>query len=278
MSECVSEYFVFNGVLEENTNFDEKVKFDGITLYEVIRVIDEVPLFLEEHLTRLENSAKLSGAQLLYNNIDIKKQIELLIKANKVREGNIKIVFNYNISTIFCAYFIKHKYPTDEMYSKGVGTILFHSERNNPNVKYVNADFRKTVDAKIISENVFEAILVDNSGYITEGSKSNIFMVKGNNLYTAPLKDVLPGVTRGRVLNIAKKLEIDTFEKNINVTDLFEMDALFITGTSPKVLPINEVDGHKFDSIKNPVIIKIIIEYDNLVQEYVNLSKNDTVL
>jgi len=100
--------------------------------------------------------------------------------------------------------------------------------------------------------------LVDRNGNLTEGSKSNIFMIKGNEVYTAPLENVLPGVTRGVIIEILKDLHVDFQEKSINESEIKELDALFISGTSPKVLPINKVDNIEFQSSENEMVNRIM--------------------
>jgi branched-chain amino acid aminotransferase len=267
-------YYIRDGIVKELDFSEEAITSMGVTLYEVIRVASGVPLFLEEHLNRLENSAKLTKISLKYDNEEIKKQLNLLIEKNKIYEGNVKIIFNHNLEDNFYAYFIKHKYPTDEMYADGVETMLYHGERENPNAKVINSNFRKKVDEKIAEAQVFEAILVDNNNNITEGSRSNIFMIKGNDIITASIKEVLPGVTRDRVIHLLKSLNFNVLESNIKYTELTKMDALFITGTSPKVLPINKVNDIKFNSPHNPILIKIIIEYNKLIEEYVKINKD----
>ena len=98
-------------------------------------------------------------------------------------------------------------------------------------------------------------------------------MIKGNEVLTAPIQDVLPGVTRDRIIELLKKLNIKVFEKNVNYNDILKMDALFITGTSPKVLPISKVNEIKFSSITNPILIRTIVEYNNLIEEYIKNNK-----
>ncbi|MBC8061483.1 MAG: aminotransferase class IV [Clostridiaceae bacterium] len=266
-------YYIQNGIVIEADFSEDLITSKGVTLYEVIRVMSGVPLFIEEHLRRLTNSAKLTKIDLKYSNEEIKSQIKVLIEKNKRYEGNIKIILNHNEEDNIYAYFIKHKYPLDEMYSHGVETILYHGERENPNAKVINSIFRKKVDEKITAAEAFEAILVDNNGNVTEGSKSNIFMIKGRDVITAPIKDVLPGVTRDRIIELLRKLHFNIVEKNVNYKEIFNMDAIFITGTSPKVLPINKVEEIKINSINNPILIKIIIEYNILIEKYIKSNK-----
>ena len=237
-------------------------------IYEVLRIIDGKPVFLESHIQRMENSFKLVGEKFPLDYNDICLQISELVKKENKSIGNIKLTYGLN-SREFKVFFINHSYPTDDMYEKGVKTILYFGERTNPNAKIINDDFRSKVNAQIEKNKAFEAILVDRNGFITEGSKSNIFMVKGEELITSPVKAVLPGVTRGEIIKLAKNIGINVREEEFSFKDIDKLDGMFISGTSPKVLPINEVDEIKLDP-QNKIIKQILEEYNNEVKRYLS--------
>ncbi|WP_294153778.1 aminotransferase class IV [uncultured Clostridium sp.] len=235
-------------------------------IYEVLRIIDGKPVFLEAHIKRMENSFKLVGEKFPLNYNDICKRISELVRNENKEIGNIKLTYGLN-SKEFKVFFINHSYPTDEMYEKGVKTILYFGERTNPNAKIVNDDFRSKVNAEIEKNKAFEAVLVDRNGFITEGSKSNIFMVKGKELITSPVKAVLPGVTRGEIIKLAQKIGIKVREEEFNYKDIDKLDGMFISGTSPKVLPISHVGEIKLNP-QNDIINQISQEYNNEIKRY----------
>lgn len=270
MEKCVEKYFLYNGKIEDESKFNGKFVYNGKSLYEVIRIIDGTPLFLDGHIHRLENSFRLENLKFPFNENEIKENIFQLVKANDRKIGNVKLVFNYIDNKLnFYTYFIPHKYPNESDYENGVKTIIYHGERNNPNAKVINLDFRNNVDKKIKEKDVFEAILVDRNGNITEGSKSNIFMVKDNKVYTAPKEDVLPGITREVVIKVCQKCGLEVVDKRINYKDINKLDGLFISGTSPKVLPIREVDGIEFNSQKVENIKLIRKGYNEYIEKYI---------
>lgn len=269
MEKSINTYFFKNNEIINSENFSAEMVENGISLYEVIRVIDGIPLFIEEHLQRLTASASLINKKLWINPSEIEKLMKELVNINQVREGNIKIVFNYyKEDNNFLAYFIPHSYPSDEDYKNGVNTILFHAERNNPNAKVVNSSLRDSVNKKLKECNAYEAILVDENGYITEGSRSNIFMVKNHVVYTAPLKAVLPGITRKAIIDICVENHLAFEEKSIHYNELGKMDGLFITGTSPKVLPIRSVEDNSYPTIQQEMDI-IRHCYDKMIADYI---------
>ncbi|CAG9702452.1 aminotransferase class IV [Clostridium neonatale] len=237
-------------------------------VYEVLRVIDGKPLFLEDHLERMKNSFDLINEEFLLKNDEIKEKIKNLINKENKLCGNIKITYSITEKKLDI-FFIKHSYPTDEMYDNGVKVILYFGERENPNAKIVNDNFRSGVNKEIENNNAYEAILIDRNGFITEGSRSNIFMIKNNVILTSPTKAVLPGVTRKKVLELANQLNLKVEEQEYNYKKINELDGMFISGTSPKILPIYLVNDVKLDE-KNSIILKLMKAYDDSINKYLN--------
>ncbi|MDR2036864.1 MAG: aminotransferase class IV [Bacteroidales bacterium] len=255
------QYMIFDGRTEPVNSYPQERY--GI-LYEVIRVTNGVFLFLGDHLERLQYSAKLAKVTLPPD-INFKQQLEELLKINKVKSGNIKLEFSYREGKIghYAFFFIPHRYPSEDLYSIGFRSTLFYAERQNPNAKVIQQTFIREVDRIIKEKGVYEVILVHPDGYITEGARSNFFMVDNGVVYTAPEVDVLPGITRKYVLQICHELSIPLLEKRVEVSHLNKMSAAFISGTSPKVLPVAEIDELKFDPL-DPVVRKIMDRYDEM--------------
>ncbi|AGK97812.1 aminotransferase class IV [Clostridium pasteurianum] len=268
------EFYIQNDEIKQKDSFNGEFITLGKSLYEVIRIEEGVPLFVEKNLKRLENSAKITNLILSISPEEIRKKINKLIQVNDVKIGNIKIVFNFfKDKCNFYAYFLKHNYPTKDQYDNGVDTIFFHGERRNPNAKIVNTEFRASVEAKMKENNAYEALLVDRNGNITEGSRSNIFMVKDKTVYTAPLEDVLPGTTRDSIIEVALKCGYEFKEKRINYKDVTKIDGMFISGTLSKVLPIRRIGTIQLNSSKNAAIRNIMAEYDKMIKEYITENR-----
>ena len=265
--DAILEYYLEDGHIEKVNNYTSDSTEKGRIIYEVIRVIKGVPLFYEDHIKRLESSFNLTNKVFSYKYDKIKEYIDRLIEANKIDYGNIKITFDIKTDTMK-VFSIKHSYPSREMYEKGVKTIFYHGERTNPNAKVVDNDFRAKVTEEIKKNNAYEAILVNKEGYITEGSKSNIFMIENEKLYTSPLEDVLPGVTRGRVIALSKKIGLDFEEKAIKFNKIDNINSMFISGTSPNILPISLVD-EKVLNIENKVLRNLMKKFEEEINKYV---------
>jgi branched-chain amino acid aminotransferase len=273
VSECIKDYFICNGEVKKCSEFNETYIKDGESIYEVIRIIDREPLFLHEHLQRLQNSVNLSEHELKFSIQDITEGIYKLIDINKVEVGNIKLILNLRKDeNVLILYFIQHHYPAKEQYENGVKTILFYGERKNPNAKVINNNFRQAVNKEIKENNAYEAILVDNSDIITEGSRSNIFMVKDSKVFTAPLKDVLPGITRCMIIKLLQDIGIEFLETSIRADEINTLDGLFISGTSPKVLPISKVNQFQFNSSENKIIKTIMKAFDEEIERDIHFK------
>lgn len=267
-----NEYLTVQGEPVPTDDFNASPLTDQPGVYEVIRVMDGVPLFLEKHLARFRNSATILGYRLQFDDRYISSMLQRLISVNGCKYRNVRIIANRLDSPAqrIYAHYIASSYPDRSLIQSGVHTILFHSERSNPNAKSTNLKFRDHIADALSKHGAYEALLVNEKSEVTEGSRSNFFGVKGDTLYTPPLKSVLPGVTRAAVMELCGKLGLKIIEEPLTTDMLEEMDGLFITGTSPQVLPISSVDENKYDSPKNKIIAAVRLEYENTVRDYIS--------
>lgn len=271
MEDMVGKYYLLDGVVNDISN---KIKVDsdkGRAAYEVIRIIRRVPLFFQDHYHRLEQTFKEINLQLELRSAVMMEYIEKLINANMTDNCNVKIVvFNEGDKQRNLTYISSSYYPTVKEVSEGVKTGLLHIERQNPNAKLINQSYKNAVSAKINEGKYFEAVLVDSLGRVTEGSKSNIFFVKGNEIYTAPGESVLMGITRKYVFEACQNAGYKVNEEFVKAKELMEYDGAFLSGTSIKVLPIKSIDAIAMHSSPNYVIDAIRSEYDSLLEKYID--------
>lgn len=264
----IHNYFVYNNTVVDVSEFVPSENEGGI--YEVLRVIDGVPLFLEEHLERLNRSAILAQKTIPYSEKKITDFLVKLIESNKVFEGNILLSFKENLK----AFFLAHRYPDSNLYEKGVCCGVLHAERNNPNAKVFQTNVRQEANRLIAENNFFEVLLVDQYGRITEGSRSNVFFIKNDCIITPSAKSVLLGITRKKTMLCANEIGYQVKQEDIYCKDLANFDAVFITGTSPKILPLGQVGECAF-SVENKILRKLMSQYDRKIQNYISLHKKN---
>ena len=261
--------YVLNGVPLEVSGFQPDMSVD--IYYEVVRLIEGKLLFLQDHLNRLNNS--LAGTGISFPGREsILKNLRLLLENNSFSQGNIRICLQPsrgNGSDLLC-YFVPYFYPEASMYRKGVRLLTYPHTRPNPGIKKWDDRFRSSVGKFIRDQGIYEAILLNRMGEITEGSRSNLsFIDQRGRLVTVPDKHILPGITRKYVLEIAKQEGIPVIEKSIALDSLDTLTSAFISGTSPKVLPVRKLDKYSFE-VSHPVLQELMKKFEELILE--NLS------
>lgn len=275
MNECYGKKFVLNGTLQPAETFDNSLVYEGDSVYEVLRMIKGAPIFFPDHMERLITSVKLQRKELLADIPAIRKAIISLTRSDKMRESNLKIVFNYNNgASNFLIYYIEPIYPTDLQYKRGVKGILFYAERKDPESKVINHKLRSSIFHKLILEGGYEAILVNENNFITEGSRSNIFFLKGETLITAPDNLILNGITRKHLLHICKEKMISVELSCVKSEDIKDYDAVFMTGTSPMVLPFYCIDEKSFN-VAIPLIERLRKLYLEKAEASISLFRSE---
>ena len=220
-----------------------------ITSYEVIRIINRKPLFLSDHFARFENTLASVDSNIKVENIQFGNMLYKCITDNNIENGNIKVEAIYDSDSKTMEYIcheIPHHYPTAEQYKMGVPTKTFAYERQNPHNKIWNQNLRDTVDKFIADNGIFEAIYVNGNNHVTEGTRSNIFFFYGDILFSAKEKDILKGVTRKYIIDTAKRNGLRYKEMDIGINEISIFESAFISGTSPKILPISYINDVRY--------------------------------
>lgn len=257
-----------NGLQCEREYFKTFFQSDQ-TIYEVIRVINGVAIFLEDHFSRLNRSVQIQHSSFAMSFTDFRGHIAELVGQNRQDEGNVK--FSYSVvkgAAQWAFQFIPHSYPSPDDYKQGVSVDLFLAERQNPNAKVVQQAIRDEANRMIADRKLYEVLLVNRDGIITEGSRSNVFFVKSNVVYTAPAAMVLVGITRQKVIDCLNELGLQLVEQAVAKDETGSFDAAFLTGTSPKVLPIRSVGATVFD-VQNKAVFRLMDAYNAIIQRYI---------
>ncbi len=262
---------IFNGSIVDV--FELPDLNNSLVIYEVIRVIDCVCLFLSDHLERLNNSARIAEVKIPVTPEQLIIDLSKLIKGNHTSEGNIKLTVQYlENQTNYYAYFIPHYYPTTDQYKHGVRLLSLKADRQNPNAKIWHNNLKNQVESMLEDRNIFEILLIDIDGYITEGSKSNVFFIKDDKIITAPYQRILPGITRKYILQACLRTQTDIEEKCLHYRELKFTQGCFISGTSPKVLPVNQIDQILIPPVHN-ILTKLMNEYNTIMLEFLANNK-----
>jgi branched-chain amino acid aminotransferase len=234
---------------------------DGI--YETMRCYDGVVFKIDEHIKRLFRSASLIGLTIPLDNSSLKIALYETLLANSLKNAYIRLTVSRGTGEIgldpdFCTnptIVIMAKNLTEypgSFYQKGLNLIIAKTRRNlkeaiNPQIKSLN--FLNNILAKIEAKKAgaYEAIMLNVHGKVSEGTICNVFFSKNDILYT-PSTDcgILDGITRGIVLDLAKKEGVKVKEGKFTTNDLYSADEVFITNTTMEVMPVSEIDKQKY--------------------------------
>ncbi len=271
MEECLLTNFIFNKEIKSCCDFNQFEFENKIVVYEVLRVIDGIPLFLQEHINRFFESLKINKLDTEISERQIKSRLKALIEINKLSIGNIKfqLVFPKEQTPIFYAWVSPFFYPTKTQYEQGVNCSFYLSIRPTPNAKMVLQKTRESIFIVIKTKGVFEVILHNSLGEISEGSKSNLFFIKSNALFTSPNNKVLLGVTRSKVFELCEKLNIEIIQKTIMKNEVVDFETAFLSGTSIKLLGIKSIGNILFKP-KNQTLKLLTEEYEELIKNHLN--------
>ena len=234
------------------------------SVYEVIRLSGGRPQFLQEHYDRLERSLASMRIPVPFTRDELAGCIAQLAEESGIKDHNIKV--EVDVSGHSTMYLNPTHYPSAEQYEKGVRTGLFKGERKNPNIKMMDRELRDATDKAIKSGGLYEVFLVNRDGIITEGSRSNVFFIKNGEIYTSPTDTVLPGVTRTVIIRILEDAGIPLHYCAIKQDELNSFDAAFISGTSPKVLPVAAIGDTAYD-VDDPVLRSVMARYDTYCRQ-----------
>ncbi len=281
MDRIKHRYFLLNDKLLETGEFDQEIINHGTTIYELLKIRECTPLFLEKYLRRIHSSLNIIGRSDWISDAQIVEKMRLVIQKNCVRhEDHLKILISFDNDLfspprdLITMFFTTVPIPRQEQYRQGVRTVSLNATRYLPNAKIYQPRLRQVTEEMIDTQNIYEVILLNESNYITEGSRSNIFFIdRGKNLITPSLEDVLPGITRRNVIEIAHNKGINFIEKKVHYDELSHFEAAFLTGTSRKILPIQSIDNHVFNP-QNILLTDLMLWYEQMLDGYVRMHKN----
>lgn len=223
-----------------------------VKIYEVIAIENSMPLFFLKHIERLKSSITQFKQYSSKELIDV--VVTLIKPIIKKSDGqNIKITYCSEKDS-FTAEEKKPRKPSIDEYKYGAKTEIFRGERVNPLIKQENISFREITEKICIKHNCYDLLLMNNRGYITEGSRSNFLLIdRKNNIVTSPIGDALNGITRSVIFDICKSEGFPILERDITEESLKSSQSLIITGTSPEILPIISCGSNNF-SVDNKII------------------------
>lgn len=267
--------------------FDSSVQ-GGDAVWEGLRVYDGKIFCLHKHLQRLQASAKTMDFANVPSNEKIIEAIRQTLRANNMhtdthirltltRGEKITSGMDPRLNQKGCCLIVLAEFkPLVYDNKNGIKLITASVRRNSPmniDSKIHHNNLINNILAKIEANHygADDAIMLDNYGFVAETNACNIFMVKNNQLLTPCADACLPGITRQTIIDIAALKNIILVEKNISVSEFYNADEVFTSGTMGELTPVVEIDGRKIEN-KNGSNIR-----EKIIQEYHQMTEKDSV-
>ncbi len=250
---------------------------DGI--FEGIRLYKGCVFRLDEHLERLEMSAKALCLNMPWTRKEISDIVCESCRRNKLTDGYIRLVVsrgfgdlglspkNCPTPSIICIADSIKLYP-EELYTTGMKIITAPTRRVSPAalppmIKSLN--YLNNILAKMEAQQhgFHECLMLNEQGYVSECTGDNVFLIhKGKLITPASHAGALVGITRQVAIEVAQALKIPVVETNITRYDVWNADECFLTGTAAEVIPVIEVDARTIGTGKpGPLTAKILAEF-----------------
>ena len=251
--------------------FDSVVQ-GGDAVWEGIRVYDGKIFCFDKHLNRLMESAKSMDFQDIPPLEYIKDAVFSTLKANGMKdETHIRLTLtrgekitsgmNPKLNPFGCTLIVLAEWKASIYSGKKLKLVTANIRRNSPlclDSKIHHNNLINNILAKIEANHagVDDAIMLDLNGFVAETNATNIFMIKDGAVYTPFPKACLPGITRGLIIEICKDNNIPILEQDISLTELYNADEVFTTGTMGELARVIEIDKRKIEN-KGGVLMQL---------------------
>jgi branched-chain amino acid aminotransferase len=245
---------------------------------------------LQEHTDRLFRSAHILAMPMPFDKETLNQAQKDVVRLNGLEEGYLRPMCFYgsegmglradNLQThVMVAAWEWPSYMDPEARDRGIKVRTSSFTRHHVNISMckakANGNYINSMLAlrEALDSGAEEALLLDNEGYVAEGSGENVFIVRNDTISTPELTSCLEGITRDAIFVLAEELGYQVREKRITRDEVYIADEAFFTGTAAEVVPIRELDGRTIGSgTRGPLTEKLQSMYFDSVRG--NRSQN----
>ncbi|HYP20771.1 MAG TPA: aminotransferase class IV [Chloroflexia bacterium] len=265
---------------------------DGV--WEGIRLHDGVLVFLEEHLARLYQGAKAIALDIGMTREELTTRLYQVIEANQMKSGaHVRLMVTRGVK----------KTPSqDPRLAVGGPTIVIIAEykQANPGIRKTGIrlftstvrrgspdylDPRLNCHSKLhevialtqaLNAGADEALMLDIHGFVSTCNATNFFIVRSGEVWTSTGQYCMNGITRGKVVELCRKEGIPVYEKNFSLTDVYDADESFVTGTFAGLIPVRDVDGRAIGYGRSwPLMERLSGLYYEAIGDFVTASRQE---
>ena len=220
----------------------------GYAAFDYLRTKNNVPLFLEEYLDRFYQSAAQMHLQPKQTANELKGIINELIKQNQTQQSGIRIILtggyapdSYTPVTPNLVVLQQPlQMPSAEKFTNGIKVITHEYQRDLPTVKSINYLMGIWLQQKVAEQNAAD-VLYHHNGWVSEFPRANVFVITKEGRIVTPAEGILKGITRMKLIELIKdRYEIE--ERPLHVDEVKDAAEVFMTSTTKRLQPINQVD------------------------------------
>ena len=232
----------------------------GEGVFETLRTVNRRPVLLERHLERLSDSARFLGITLPEDLSPIPAALDEILPAE---DSVVKITLSgggsgrymeSNGTAVLAVQISPYTPPLEDLYRKGAALATYSAQRSatSPLHRHKTLNYLENITARreAREQDAYEAIIINTDDFIAECSMSNIFFVLDGEVLTPSIEsNILPGVTRGAVINLCEEHGIKHDERLMNFADILFAQEVFVTNSLIGIMPVQEIDGKGFGKI-----------------------------
>lgn len=275
------QYYNVNGkltpVAEAQLHVTDLAILRGFGVFDYFRALNGRALFVEDYIDRFYRSAALLYMTPPCSKAELQGSIQALLDANGEEKAGIRLILTggYALDSYTPVepnlLILQHPYASFPAwgYEKGIRILTYPFQRETPVAKTINY----VTGIKILGwlkENGGDAVLYHDGNHVKESDRSNFFIIDDAGRLVTPESEVLPGITRKKVIQVAKEKGMEVMERTVTLAEIYQAKEAFITSSIKGVLPVAKIDDQVIGSGKpGPLSQELGIAFDALVEQYV---------
>jgi len=229
----------------------------GYGVFDFLKVVDSIPVFPKEHLDRFYFSAEQMRLNIGYTKDELKKIIFELLGKNNVADTGVRMTLTggyspdgYQLSLPNLVISLRSfTFPPKDHLAKSIKLVTYQHQRQVPHVKSIDYLMAIWLQPFVRQHNA-DDVLYHQNGMISECPRSNFFIVNSDNKIITPSKNILKGVMRSKLIEVAKP-NFAVEERELSIEEIKTAKEAFITSTTKTILPVHQIDEHIFSEENN---------------------------
>lgn len=246
----------------------------GYGVFDFFPIQQSIPVFFSDYWNRFRNSAQQMRLSIEWEQAEFSSQLDDLIQQNELTDGFCRLLLTGGYSTngfhpdsppnLLVITQGPILYPKED-YTRGIKLITLEYAREYPHIKSINY-MTVLLERDRLKEEKADDVLYLSGGKITESSRSNFFIIDKDGILKTPENNILSGITRSKVLELALKI-MEVQVADITIEEVRMAQSAFITSTTKGVMPVTRIDDF---TINNGQILPIISKLQNALKELVD--------